>query len=176
MFQKIESWCFCTIVLALAALAGNATESVTTLDDTQLSAVYAQGFNITVDFDVDLATTDPNAVVVTGQQLQDMQKLVLRSVSPTGSMALARRSSFMDADGNIMPGMNAINNALNMSDHAMENAKSLLTVFALNGDVAIGLNMNIIVNPGDTPFTVTQMNLNWANILPSGNSPTLPAL
>lgn len=176
MFQKIESWCFCTVVLCLATLAGNATEPLTSLDDAQLSAVYAQGFNITIDFDIDLATTDPNSVVVTGEQLKDMQNLVLRNVSPTGNAAFSRYPTMMDAGGNVLPGMNSITNALNITDHAMENAKSLLTVFALNGDVALGLNMNIIVNPGDTPFTVTQMNLNWANVLLSGTSLTPPTL
>lgn len=166
MRTTLTRWMLCTGI-GLLLLGGSrlAATPTTALDDAQLSDIYAAGFDVQMDFDIDLAAQNPNGLLVQGgslDALRDYANQRLSNASSEVSNALSSGGRF-DANGTYMPSLPSItNNTLNMSDNAMQNARTLLNVIALNGDVAVGMNMNIIVNPGDTPFTVTQTNINWS--------------
>ena len=154
--------------MAIALLLGMsmAMAASRTLSDSELDGVYAAGFNVTVDFVIDLTATNPDAVLVQGGNPAALQQFF------DHGMTLARSRDFgetnlgsLDPSGVYMPNLqNLVVNNINISDGALSNATTLMNIFALQGDIAVGLNLNVVVNPVNSAFNITQTNINWSNI------------
>ncbi len=131
------------------------------LSDTQLDQVYAAGFDVDVDLGVNVAASQPNSVLVTSQNAAALQNFVQKGLTLAQSVATRDTASF-DTTGAYMPNLQSLTvNNLNISNAALQNASTLMNIFALQGDVAVGVNINVVVNPTNSVFNVTQVNMNW---------------
>jgi hypothetical protein len=171
MIENVLRWAAC-IGLGLL-LGGAAFAAPRPLTDTQLDAVYAAGFNVQVDMGIDLAASNPESVVLAGTSsaLQQFFAGGMRLASTAGG---GQNTGAFDPTGAYMPNLQQLTvNNINISDNALQNASSLLNIFALQGDIAVGLNLNVVVNPTNSLFNVSQTNINWATL---GLSSVLPTL
>lgn len=135
------------------------------LSDGQLDQVYAAGFNVTIDMDIDLSATNPDAVFVTGEGAAALQQLMNGGLSFSTNAGGSRNTSSFDPNGTYMPNLqNLTVNNINISDQALQNSNTMMNIFALQGDVAVGMNLNIIVNPTNTALNIIQTNINWGMI------------
>lgn len=159
-------WLCCFILLLLVMGAGVTAIDPIPLSDSELAGVVAAGFNVTIDFGVDVKAP-PNSLLIQQDQLdalKDFATTHLQHASVTGGIDAAPS---VDTGGINLPNLQTlVNNNINISDNALQNSRSLLNIIAL-GDVAVGMNLTIIVNPGDTPFNVTQTNINWSDLISS---------
>lgn len=143
------------------------------LMDGELEQVYAAGFDVQVVLGLEIKTNDPNAVLIRQDQLDALRDYANSSLHRSTARDGADGSGTFDTDGISLSNFESvINNSMNISGSALQNAQSLLTIFAM-GDVAVGLNLTVIVNPGDAPFSVTQTSINWSDLTFSAMKPTL---
>lgn len=134
------------------------------MSDTQLDQVYAAGFDIKVDLGLSLAATKPDAVIVAGGSAAAVQNFMEQGMAVSRT-STTRNSGSFDPTGTYMPNLQDLTvNNINISDNALQHASSLLNVFALEGDIAVGVNINVVVNPINSAFNVTQMNMNWGTM------------
>lgn len=170
-------WLFClmlTLLLAGAAFAAPEDELVP-LADAELEAVCAAGLNVQLNLDVDLSTANPSDLLLIGPNN-------LSSLYPSGQAAQQPMPSgsggfstggVIDMDGTMLPDFQSVfNNNVSISDNALQNAQSLLNIISL-GDVAVGVNITIIVEPTNSNFNMTQANVNWSDLM-AIPSPTMP--
>lgn len=142
------------------------------MTDAQLDSVYAAGFNINVDMGIDLAASQPNSVFVTGGNTSNVINGL--SITRGTSNTTGSNSGSIDPTGTYMPNLqNLVVNNINIAANALQNAKTLMNIFALQGDVAVGVNLNVVINPTNTTFSVSQTNINWGNVNLSSALPTL---
>ena len=161
--KRIASrWLLCSALAALCATWGLAGGTRQALSDTELDAVYAAGFNIQIDFGIDVAASNPDAVVMTGGGTDFLNQGMTLSHTSGGG----RNEVRYDPSGSYMPDFQNLQstNSLNITGNALQNAQSLLNIFALEGDIAVGVNLNVVVNPVDSIFNVSQTNINWSNL------------
>jgi hypothetical protein len=139
--------------------------------DHELDAVYAAGFEVRIDVDLDVAATNPDALLfIPGGDSAAFGQFVSRGMDIAHS-GRSREPGTFDPNGTYMPNLqNLTMNNISLGDGALQNASTLLNVFALQGDVAVGVNLNVIVNPTNSNINLTQMNVNWSTIgsLPGG--------
>ena len=167
-------WLLLIMLAWLIVETGVASPVLEILDDRELATIYATGLNIQIDLDFDLTTPEPNTLFIDREKLDALQAFANASKERTSLLNGTSGGTF-DIDGiNLSNFQSIVNNNITISDNALQHAQSLLNIIAL-GDVAVGLNLTIIVNPGDTPFTVTQTNINWSDLL-SSITPTPSAL
>lgn len=159
-------WLRGMVVLGMGVLLASAVWAAPrALNDTQLDQVYAAGFDVTVDFDVDIAASKPESVFVEGGSAAAFSQLLNQGMTIANSRSSSRNSGSFDPTGSYMPNLqNLVVNNINISENALKNATTMMNVFALEGDVAIGLNLNVVVNPTNTNFTVQQTNVNWGTL------------
>ncbi|MHB9133158.1 MAG: hypothetical protein ACYDBB_18980 [Armatimonadota bacterium] len=135
------------------------------LSDTELDSVYAAGFNVQVDFGIDIAATNPDALIVQYGNADAVQNfldhgMAIANASGTGT----RNTGSFDPSGAYMPDLqNLTVNNINITDNALMNSTTLMNVFALEGDIAIGVNLNVVVNPINSTFNINQSNINWGS-------------
>ena len=174
---SIYRWLILLSILLFAGGAGFAQSSLQPLEDNELDEICATGLNIVIDLDLDLQTPEPNSLLIDPAQLDALRALADNSLQRTSLSGSSTGGVFSTAGIDLANFTGVINNSVtnnvNITDNALQNAQSLLNIVAL-GDVAVGLNLVVIVNPGDAPFSVTQTNINWSNLL-SAINPVLPA-
>lgn len=136
------------------------------LSDLQLDEVYAAGFNIQVDLTMDIAASNPDAVFISGSGGEAaLQQFLDQGMTVARTSGGARNNVSFDPTGAYLPDLERLTvNNLMITDNALQNSQSLVNVFALEGDVAIGVNLNVVVNPIDSIFNVTQTNINWSTL------------
>jgi len=166
------------LVLLFAAGSGFAQATLQPLEDDELDAICATGLNIVIDLDLDLQTPQPDTLLINPAQLDALKALADNSLQRT-SLSGGSTGGVFTPDGINLSGFtgvinNSISNNVNITDNALQNAQSLLNIIAL-GDVAVGLNLVVVVNPGDAPFSVTQTNINWSNLLSAITTPVMPS-
>jgi len=174
---SICRWCLLTLVLLFAAGSGFAQATLQPLEDAELDAICATGLNIVIDLDLDLQTPQPDTLLINPAQLDALKALADNSLQRS-SLSGGSTGGVFSTDGINLSNFtgvinNSITNNVNITDNALQNAQSLLNIIAL-GDVAVGLNLVVVVNPGDAPFSVTQTNINWSNLL-SAITPVMPS-
>jgi len=164
-------WFICLMVMLLAGMAFAVPEEMEPLADAELESVCAAGLNIQVDLDVGLATNHPDLMLINTNRLDSLRAIAEANQQQSSSM------SGGGLVGDILDGVmdtiqNTINSSISISDNALQNAQSLLNIIAL-GDVAVGINITVIVNPTNSPFDVTQTNINWSDLIPI-STPIVP--
>jgi hypothetical protein len=133
-----------------------------TLSDRQLDAVFAAGFEVKVDLGLDIAASKPDAVYVQGGNQGAIAGLLNSTTNLATTRLGARNEVTVDPSGTNMPNLqNLTVNNINISQNALQNATTLMNVFAMEGDVAIGVNLNVVVNPINSNFNIAQTNVNW---------------
>lgn len=166
-------WFICLgTVLMLAVAVWGAEEELVPMADAELDAVCAAGLNFQVNLDVDLSANHPDFLFISDKlgSLRPLAEAGQRSTSTAGSLS---GGSPIDTDGTLLPDFqSAINNNISITDNALQNAQSLLNIIAL-GDVAVGINITVIVDPTNSPFNITQTNINWSELLPT-MTPVVP--
>jgi len=167
---------FFGLVLALAGAVFAAPEDeLVPLADAELEAVCAAGLNITLNLGVDLSTANPSdLIVVSPNNLSSLQPLAGATQQPSASGSGSfSTGGIIDMDGTMLPDFQSvINNNVSISDNALQNAQSLLNIISL-GDVAVGINITIIVEPTNSTFNTTQANVNWSDLM-AIPSPAMP--
>jgi hypothetical protein len=172
MTTKILRWMLLG-VLSILCISIVAAATPRPLADHQLDDVYAAGFDVQVDFNMDVAAERPESVILLSGDQQALESLAGQGITLTRTMGGGRNTAGLDPNGTYVPNLqNLTNNTINLSGNALQNATSLLNIFALEGDVAVGLNLNVVVNPVNSPVNVSQMNLNWGTLNLSNALPT----
>jgi len=163
MVRSMLRWMICMGIglLLMQAVSAAVRQAMT---DNQLDQVFAAGLDIKVDMGLNLAASNPDAVLVAGGNTAALQNVMDRGMA-LANTASTRNDGTFDPTGAYMPNLqNLTVNNIKISDEAFKNSNSLLNVFALEGDIAVGLNINVIVNPVNSAFNLTQMNMNWGTI------------
>ncbi len=159
------------LMMSLMAVAGPRPMS-----DDQLDAVYAAGFDVEIRMDMDLAASNPDALVLQGGDPEMLSQLFTSGIPLARSASTGRNTALIDPSGAYMPNLqNLTVNNINITGEALKDATTLLNIFALDGDVAVGLNLNVIVNPVGGNWNINQTNMNWTNLLVSDALSTLGA-
>lgn len=113
------------------------------LSDEALDEVHARGIQIHLDIDLDALSAGN-----------------VRSVLNTvGDQFLAQGSNLIAQQG----GATNVHNVIAVGGNALQNTQSFLTVIAL-GDVAIGVNLQVILNPSNSTFVISSNNINFSNL------------
>jgi hypothetical protein len=150
--------------LLLGSVGLMAVAVKTPLADAQLDTVFAAGFEIKdvqVQIDFDVMSSNPNATIFQGSSLAAVQEVLNQGLSLSHSLGTRNSGSF-DPSGAYMPNLqNLTINNINIADGALKDATTLMNIFALDGDVAVGVNLNVIINPTNSYFAVMQNNVNW---------------
>jgi len=135
------------------------------LTNQQLDQVYAAGFDVRVDLDLDLAATNPDAVIVQSGDKAALMRIVDSGITIAHSSGTRNSSSF-DPSGAYVPDLQNITSLTtnNINVSGLQNATTLMNLFALDGDIAVGLNLNVIVNPVNSVWTTYQNNVNWGTL------------
>lgn len=165
-------WLLC-LLLILLAWRISAAEIGIPLDDQVLDSIYARGSNVVIDLDIDVQALQPNSLLIDENGFAALQQLAASVQPQISSNGGAGRT--VSLDGVPIPDYSNVVNNINITDNALQNAQSLLNIIAL-GDVAVGVNLTVIVNPGDTPLNITQMNINWSALLTSLTPPPTPTV
>jgi len=161
-------------ILMMASMAAIAAPRP--LSDSEMDGVYAAGFDLQVDLGIDIAATNPDAVVVQMGNYSAAQAFLNNGMSFTsrGTGTRELNSGSLDPSGMYMPNLqNLVVNNINIAADALANSSTLMNVFALQGDVAIGVNLNVIVNPTNSTFDIHQFNMNWGSLTISDALTTL---
>jgi hypothetical protein len=168
----IRIWLYTVIVLVMGAWACAVPKPLT---DAQLDTVYAAGFDVELTMGLDVAASNPEAVVLQTNNPEAIAQLFTQGLPLTRAITgTGRNEALLDPSGAYMPNLqNLTVNNINITDNALKNATTLLNIFALDGDVAVGVNLNVIVNPSGGIFNVNQTNMNWSNLLVSDALNTL---
>lgn len=150
-----------TLVLGVMAFAAPRP-----LSDAQLDTVYAAGFDVQVKMGLDVAASDPQSVILQSNNPDAVAQLFTQGLQLSRAIGDGgRNEATVDPSGAYMPNLqNLTINNINIANDALKNATTLLNIFALNGDVAVGVNLNVIVNPTGGTFNVNQANMNWSNL------------
>lgn len=169
MVKTTLRWWFCAILMLLVMGMSLAAPVEQPLNDSELDAIWATGFNIDINLDLDVKTDQPGSLIIDKTQLDSLKQFADDTMQRT-TMHTRTTGGAFTTDGIDLPNFssvvsNTVNN-IDISGNALQNAQSLLNIVAL-GDVAVGVNLVVIVNPGDTPFTITQTNINWSDIISS---------
>ncbi len=163
MTGTVLRWSMC--IGAALLLAGAGWTRPRALSDRQLDAVYAAGFEVKVDLGLDVSATKPDSVYVQSGSMSSISSLLNSSMNLATTRLGARNEVTADPSGATMPNLqNLTVNNINISQNALQNANTLMNVFALEGDVAIGVNLNVVVNPINSNFTISQTNVNWGTL------------
>ncbi|HEY3418306.1 MAG TPA: hypothetical protein VGM23_15630 [Armatimonadota bacterium] len=167
MAMSMQRWMPAVIIGILMMASMAAVAAPRALSDSELDRVYAAGFDVTVDLGLDIAATNPDAVVVQMGNPSAALGLLNQGMTMTAHAAGSRdtNSGSLDPGGMYMPNLqNLVVNNINIAADALSNATTLMNVFALQGDVAIGVNLNVIVNPTNSTFDIHQSNYNWSTL------------
>jgi len=131
------------------------------LSDSQLDGIFAAGLDVQVSMDMDIAASQPDSVLIQGGA-GAAQQLLNQGLTLTRTGIGDRNSSSFDPSGAYMPNLqNLVVNNLNITQNALQNANTLMNIFAMQGDVAVGVNLNVVVNPVNTYIAPVQTNMNW---------------
>jgi hypothetical protein len=165
-------WCIgITLVMSLTAFAAPRP-----LTDAQLDAVYAAGFDVEIKMGLDVAASNPEALVLQASDPETLTQLFTQGIPLTRAASSGRNEAVIDPSGAYMPNLqNLTVNNINITGEALKDATTLLNIFALDGDVAVGVNLNVIVNPTGGTYNINQTNMNWTNLLVSNALQTLGA-
>lgn len=166
MTTKTMRWML-SIVLGVLVSSIVAAATPKPLTDSQLDGVYAAGFDIRVDLDIDVAASNPDAVLIQGGGGNAaLHSYVDRGLTVARSMTGTRNTGSMDAGGTYMPNLqNLTTSTVSLGAGALQNATSLLNVFALDGNLNIGVNFNVIINQAGSPINITQTNVNGGTLV-----------
>ena len=141
------------------------------LSDSQLDGVYAAGLDVQVSMDMSLSATNPEAVVVQSANPTLAPAMLQQGITLTRSNIGTINSGSFDSTGAYMPNLqNLVVNNLQISNNALQNASTMMNIFAMQGDVAVGVNLNVVVNPTNSVIAPTQTNVNWGTINLSGSA------
>jgi hypothetical protein len=155
-----------TVLLALAlvlaasrAFAAGPVE----LSDEQMDGIYAEG--LFFDLDLTLDIKDPDSVRIEGGNAGDLQALLQNGLSwqSTGSSDASRAvAGALDPLGGLDP--NDLANSIYIGDNALQNTHNLLNLIVMGGDVGVGVNITVILNPVNTNLSLYNFNLNFSNV------------
>lgn len=165
-------WC-----LTITMMTGLATFAAPRpLTDAQLDTVYAKGFDVEIKMGLDVAATNPEAVILQSSNPETIAQLFGQGIPLTRAVSTGRNEGLVDPSGAYMPNLqNLTVNNINITGDALKDASTLLNIFALDGDIAVGVNLNVVVNPVGGNWNINQTNMNWTNLLVSDALKTMGA-
>ncbi len=155
------------LCIALGALMSSLVVAAVpkSLTDAQLDGVYAAGLDIRVDLDVDVAGSKPGAILIDDGGAAAMRQYYSSGTTLAHSIVGSRNSASLDPSGTYTPTLqNLTSSSISLATGALQNATTLMNIFSLGGDLNVGLNFNVIVNPVNSPINLTQTNINSSTL------------
>ncbi len=136
------------VVFLVATVAGVAAER-SGLSDAELAEIHAQGVTVFMDF-----TISPQAPGLLQQQAG-----VCAGIAPTGPTS---------APTQVNAGSLNLSSIM-LSGNALQNTQNLFNVIVQGGDVGIGVNIQVVVNPTNSNFVMNSANYNFAQMFAASN-------
>lgn len=165
MSRRRAGWCLTLIALAVltAMIRMPAAAAPVPLADEELDAVYAEGLYFTLDMKLDVEGA--SAVRLEGGNLDDLQTLLNNGVSWT-SAGIGNPANTVRAM--VEPGgdldLNALLGSIYIGGNALQNTHNLFNLVVQGGDVGVGINISIILNPVGSNFSVYNFNFNFSDV------------
>ncbi len=132
------------------------------LSDRELDGVYAEG--LVFDLDMKLDIQEGSTVSFEGGNVEDLKALLENGLS-------WKSAGVGDSGGTVKamlePGgdlnLDGLLGSIYVGGNALQNTQNLFNLIVQGGDVAVGINISVILNPVDSNFSLYNFNFNFGD-------------
>ncbi len=164
MSQRRAGWSLALITLAaLTALSQVAAAAPVPLTDQQLDGVYAEGLYFSLDMKLDV--DGASSVRLEGGNLGDLEAVLNNGVSwKSAGIGDAGKSvkAMLEPGGDL--DLDALLGSIYIGGNALQDTHNLFNLVVQGGDVGVGINISIILNPVSSNFSVYNFNFNFSDV------------
>jgi len=150
-------------VAVLTAMSQVCAAAPVRLGDRELDAVYAEGLYFSLDMKLDV--DGASSVRLEGGNLGDLEAVLNNGVSwRSAGIGDATKSvkAMLEPGGDL--DLNALMGSIYIGGNALQNTHNLFNLVVQGGDVGVGINISIILNPVNSNFSTYNFNFNFSDV------------
>ena len=164
--MKYRFWFLSVVGIFICAGAMNAEAKQRLLDE-ELDKSYAQGFQVHLDINLNILENEAmnNIQLLPSLDASFGSLTTTVSGSPSGSINTAPLNTF--TPNTVFSGQTTsldLANSILISGNALANTRNLFNLIVNGGHVGIGVNLQVVINPTNSHFTLSSDNNNFVSV------------